>query len=68
MKRASSRAELAYRHWLQDYAARLNEQADRLAAMALRGQDTLALAAALDARLTAGQAVEVARELVALRE
>jgi hypothetical protein len=64
---AAGAAGWAYRDWLETYAARLNEQADRLAAMALRGQDTLALAAALDARMTAGQAVEVARELVARR-
>jgi len=55
----------AYRNWLQDYAVRVTSMADRLSDMAVRGQDRLALAAALDIRLAAGHAVELTGELVA---
>jgi hypothetical protein len=55
---------LAYRDALGGYAAGLRAQADRLEHIALRGQDRLALAAALDIRLTGGQVVEIACELV----
>ncbi len=54
----------ALRDTLVDHAERLIRIAENLGRMAERGQDRLALAAALDARFTAGQAVELARELV----
>jgi len=55
-----------YRDALLDYSDRLIRDAENLARMAARGQDRLALGAALDLRLAAGQAVELARELAAI--
>jgi hypothetical protein len=48
---------------LEHRADRLAEMADNVGRMAARGQDRLALGAALDARMLAGQMVAIAREL-----
>ena len=53
----------ASRDRLGIFARDLALMAERLADMAYRGQDRLALAAALDIRGEAGRAVEIARKL-----